>query len=222
MYRKNTSINLLIKVAHEITEKYNISEIEELISLARDVRASTLNFDLPASNILEDTVSLCKANNIKFSIIGAMALTVHGQIRDTSDIDILVDKLPPPEKLKDSEYMSRFGFYRGSSTTGTIITLDHRRNGQIEILLANSPIRQFAIDTSEEHSILGIKVPVVSAASLIGLKAVSVVNNPSRKPKDYPDIMSVWVKSKPDLSKVESFLSEEEKKVISTICSGDV
>lgn len=83
MYKKNASINQLIRVAHEISEKYNISEIDELISLARDVRASTLNFDLPPSNILEDTASLCKVNGIKFAIIGGMALTIHGQIRDT-------------------------------------------------------------------------------------------------------------------------------------------
>lgn len=87
------------------------------------------------------------------------------------------------------------------------------------MLLANSPIRQFALDTAEEHFVLGIKVPVVSAESLIGLKAAAVVNNPNRKSKDYPDIMSVWVKSKPDLSNVERFLSEEEKKVIAAICS---
>lgn len=171
MYKKNASINQLIRVAHEISEKYNISEIDELISLARDVRASTLNFDLPPSNILEDTASLCKVNGIKFAIIGGMALTIHGQIRDTSDINILVD---------------------------------------------------LALDTAEEHFVLGIKVPVVSAESLIGLKAAAVVNNPNRKSKDYPDIMSVWVKSKPDLSKIEQFLSEEEKKVITTICSEDV
>ena len=217
-FKKNSAINNLIKVAHSLSEKYNIEEMDELISLAREVRANTLNFSLPGDYVLKDLVSLCKDNGIRMAVIGGMALAIHGQVRDTQDIDVLVDRLPPVEKLRDADYMRRFGFYKASSGTGTVLVLDHRRDGQVEMLTANNQIKQFALDTAEEQSIMGVKVPVVTAAALIGLKAHAVTVNKNRKKKDYPDILGVWVRSKPDLSEVKSLLNDEEVSVIESIC----
>lgn len=217
-FKKNSAINNLIKVAHSLSEKYNIEEMNELISLAREVRANTLNFSLPGDYVLKDLVSLCKDNSIRMAVIGGMALAIHGQVRDTQDIDVLVDRLPPVEKLRDADYMRRFGFYKASSSTGTVLVLDHRRDGQVEMLTANNQIKQFALDSAEEQSIMGVKVPVVTAAALIGLKAHAVTVNKDRKKKDYPDILGVWVRSKPDLNEVKSLLNDEEVSVIESIC----
>lgn len=219
MFKKNESVNKLIKSAYDLAEKYNLGEdIGEIISLARDIRSNTLNFNLPGEYVVKDLISLCKDNGIKFAIIGGMALAIHGQVRDTQDIDVLVDSLPPADKTKDAEYMRRFGFYRASSGTGTVLVLDHRRDGQVEMLLADNDIKKYAFDTAEEQAILGVRVPVVTADALIGLKIHASVRNPNRESKDFPDILGVWLKSKPDLSEVKKYLSEKEQNILDRIC----
>lgn len=217
-YLKNPHINSLIKLAHELEEKYNMPELEELISLAQDVRGKTLGFDLPGDFLLKDLISLCIDNKIKFAVIGGMALSAHGMPRKTASIDILLDKLPDSDKTRDSDYMARFGFYRKTSSTGTVLTIDHRKDGQIEMLLANEPIRLFAIDTAVKLTILNIEVPVVSAAALIGLKAEASANDPRREGVDFPDISNIWFNSRPDLSQVKPILSEKALAIVEKLC----
>jgi hypothetical protein len=217
-YLKNSSINNLIKLAHELEDKYNISELEELISIAHDVRANTLSFDLPGDFILKDLISLCFDNKITFAVIGGMAISAYAMPRKTEDIDILVNKLPDNSDLRDADYMNKFNFYRGKSSTGTVLTLDHKRNGQIEMLVADSPIKKYALETAIVMPVLKINVPVVSAAALIGLKAAALADNPSRDAKDSTDILNVWKNNHPDLSEIKTFLPLKAIQIIEKYC----
>jgi hypothetical protein len=208
----------LVRIAHKIADDYgHEKEADEIIEAVHELRGRSLHGSVPESSVMSGLSNLLKDNQIDFAVIGAVALIIHGVIRNTDDIDVLVSELPPSDKLSDPRYMEKFAFYKAKSSTGTVLTIDHRKNGQVELLTATDPLKQLALSTAEEHMVLGHKVPVVSAAALIGLKVQALVNNPSREAKDAPDILSIWLKSKPDLSEVRKFLSETENEALDKI-----
>lgn len=188
----------------------------DIIHAVHQIRRNTIAVALPSGNIIRDAVEFLTDQKIGFAVIGGMALTVHGQARATADIDFLVERMPDSVDCGDPRYMEKFQFYRSKSSTGTTMTVDSKRNGQIELLLANNEMRQYAIATAGSARIAGVDVPVVSAAALVGLKVQAFVNNPNRK-QDRPDVLSVLETSNPDLSGLESKLSDEEKKALDKI-----
>jgi len=200
----------LIKIAHRVAAKGHDDLCEEILGAARGIRGKSLMGSMPSNNVMSDLTNLMQDMKISFAVIGGIALIVHGQVRNTEDIDVLVDAMPPADKTRDQEYMDKFRFYRKTSSTGSVITLDHKQMGGVELLLADDPLRQWALSTASTESVLGAQVNVVSAAALIGLKIRAMMNNPSRASKDAPDILSVWMKSKPDLSGMIGFLSPGE------------
>jgi hypothetical protein len=76
--------------------------------------------------------------------------------------------------------------------------------GQVELLVANDDLRLWALQSAQNETVLGRSVPVISAAALVGLKIRA------GRDKDFPDILSVLLKTKPDLDEVKNFLSEKE------------
>ena len=200
----------LIRIAHKVAAKGHDDLCEEILNTAHGIRGKSLMGSVPSNNLMSDLTNLCKDLQISFAVIGGAALMIHGQVRNTEDIDVLVDTMPPADKMRSQEYMNKFNFFRKTSSTGSVITLDHKQTGGVELLLANDPLRQWALSTASIESILGAQVYVVSAAALIGLKIYAMMNNPSRSSKDAPDILSIWIKSKPDLSTVVKFLTPEE------------
>ena len=214
-YRDNKKqIARLVKIAYAIANrKYS----EEILDIAHDIQGKSLTGSIPPNNVMSDMANLLADLSINYGIIGGVALIVHGQIRDTNDIDVLVDKMPPADKTGNSDYMDKFNFYRKKSVTGTVLTLDHKQSGGIELLMADDPLKVWALSTVQNALVLGLQVPVVSAAALVALKVRAVVNNPGRATKDKPDILSVLIRSKPDLSKVWPLLNTEETKVLKSL-----
>jgi hypothetical protein len=203
----------LVRIAYSIANrKYS----EELLDIAHDIRGRSLTGSLP-SNIMSDMDNLLTDLSVKYVVIGGVALIVHGQVRDTDDIDVLVDKMPSASKTSNSDYMNKFNFYPKKSTTGTVLTLDHKQFGGLELLTADDPLKIWAMSTVQNHLVLGLQVPVVSAAALVALKIRAVVNNPGRASKDKPDILGVLIRSKPDLSEVWPLLNDEETKVLKSL-----
>jgi hypothetical protein len=208
-------IQTIIRMANEIAEKYKFENTDELIEAAHEIRSKSLHGEMPPTFLMQDLSNLLKDNNIDFAVIGAIALSVHGQVRGTDDIDVLVSDIP--SRMPDADYMRKFNFYRSKSSTGAGAVIDHRTNGMVELLLANNPLRQWSIDTATKIMVLGVEVPVVSPAALIGLKIQAMVNNPKRASKDAPDILSVWIKSTPDLSEIKQFLNAKELVALESI-----
>lgn len=211
MYRNNQDLtDKLVRIAYRIMDSGNEQDGEEVLDLAHQVAARSLRGNVPPNSLMTSLDGLLAAHKIKWAVIGAIAVFVHGTPRDTQDIDVLVSSMPDPAKLADPRHMEQFGFYRAKSSTGTVLTIDHRQSGQVELLLANDALRQAAIASAKPEMILGRQVPVVDAAHLIALKAHAWTQNPSRGGKDRTDIVSVWEKSRPDLTPVLGLLSDAE------------
>jgi hypothetical protein len=211
VYRNSQDLtDKLVRIAHKIMDSGNSQDGEEVLDLAHQVASRSLRGNVPPNDLMTSLDGLLSAHGIKWAVIGAIAVFVHGTPRDTLDIDVLVSAMPDAAKLADPRHMEQFGFYRAKSSTGTVLTVDHRQSGQVELLLANDSLRQAAIASAQPEMILGRQVPVVDAAHLIALKASSWTANPARGGKDRTDIVSVWEKSRPDLSSVLGLLSDAE------------
>lgn len=208
----------LAKIAYSVMD-HNEEQAQELLTIARDIKANTLLGSFPPDDLMRSLRNLLDDNGIRWAVIGGIALAVHGQVRSTEGIDVLVDKLPPNEKISDPDYMGKFGFYRSKSSTGKHLVLDHKEYGQVELLASNNSLCDWAVNSVSKEMVLGYQVPVVGADALIGLKLQAVVENPKRKGKDIPDIQSVLLKQELDLSTVESMLSDEELSLLKQIKS---
>ncbi len=218
-YRKETEseTDALVKIAHRLMDGISHDDDgEEILRAAHAIRGKTIRGSLPEGHILGDLERLLDSLSIKFAVIGGIALTLHGQTRDTQDIDILVSEMPPREKLRDADFMRQYNFYRASSSTGTMVTIDHRQNGQVELLLANSPLREWALSSATHEMIIGQKAPVVNASALIGLKAEAYADNSSRT-QDVADIVSVLTQSNPSMDEVRKLMSEKALAVLDGI-----
>lgn len=213
---------MLVRIAHKLIDEGNSEDGEVVLDAAHSIAARSLMGSVPEDAIMQSLRSLMIDNSLEFAIIGAVALMVHGQVRNTEDVDVLVSALPDAGKLRDPDYMQVHGFYRARSSTGTILTIDHRQNGQVELLVANSDLRSWALSTAIGTMVLGCSVPVVSAAALVALKIHAMTSNPSRKMKDQPDIVSILMKSKPDLTEAFKHLSDEETESLQKIVNSIV
>lgn len=197
----------LTALGHSLTDE-DLSE--QILHVARELRGATLHGSFPDRSILASLVGLLKSLDIEFAVIGGVAVSIHGVERDTDDLDVLISKMPDDDKLRDSEFMGKFGFYKTKSATGTMLILDHKQGG-CEALLANTSERKWALQTAREESVLGLRVPVVSPEALIVLKLKALSNNQKRK-KDEPDILGVLNENDAlDFDTVESHLTKSEK-----------
>jgi hypothetical protein len=218
---RNTAMELtdkLVKVAYDLIDSGGEEIGEKLLDVAHEMKAHTLRRAFPPDELMAGLKAFLNDLHIEFAIIGGVALAVHGQLRESEDIDALVGSMPPASKTQDVEYMGKFGFYPAKSQTGNHLILDSRTGGgYVELLLANDSLRKEAITTAVSQNILGSSVPVVIPETLIALKVAATTSNPSRFKKDSIDIFSVIQTSNPDISKIESLLNPEELMVWKSI-----
>jgi hypothetical protein len=212
-----------VRIAHAVAAKGYSDMGDEILDAAHEIGGRSLRGSVPSNDIMSSLANLMADLKIDYAVIGAIALGIHGQVRDTQDIDVLVSAMPPGDKTGDQSYMDKFTFYRGKSSTGTVMTLDHKGGGgYIEMLLANTPLFQWALSTAASTMVLGSQAPVVSAAALVALKTMAMVANPKRAAKDKADIVSVLTQTNPDLTDVWPRLSEAEVTALKPLVAASV
>jgi len=137
-------------------------------------------------------VRLAEAN-VQFVVVGGIAVTLHGYIRLTEDIDILIERSPENiQRFLDSLANYGEGFARELSIddftdeVGAIRIVEETEESQIDIFtrmsgLYFSDLRQDA----EIFQIAGHSIHYASKAALIGLKSRSV------REKDQMDVAAL-------------------------------
>ncbi len=214
-HNTRTHINEIVRLANKFIEAGAEEDGEKLLVIAHEIGGETLQGNFPNSSLLGSLNALLQDQGISFALIGGVAVSVHGILRSTDDIDALVSKLPD---ISDADYARRFGFYRAKSKTGTVLTIDHRENGFVELLLANNSLFDYALRMATPHPVLGSSVPVIQPDALIGMKVRALTNNPSRETKDAIDILAVNRKSSsPKLDQVRGLLSTDENEKLNQI-----
>jgi hypothetical protein len=195
--------------AYELSER-NADVSDALLDAVHKIRGNLLMGALPDKSVMMGLARLLKDLSIPYAVIGGMAVAIHGIERETSDIDVLVESLPDAAKTMDSDYMNKFGFYRGKSRTGGHLVLDHKV-GQCEFLPAKSAWQEWAIQTAQPQMVLGVTVPVLTAEALVVSKLKALTENPTRT-KDPTDILGVLSANKGRLvtHSIEKWLTEPE------------
>lgn len=200
----------LREIGHSLEERGIIDLAERVLDRVSQMTSQTLLEGMPPANVLRDLDLFLRGQKINYAIIGGMAVSVHGIPRGTDDIDVLVEHMPELDVLRNKELMSKFGFYTSRSSTGTVLTLDHKQ-GQTEMLVAIDDLKVYALASAKRFDVLGVNVNVIGADSLLAMKVRALINNPKRVGRDSADIITVWTESRPDLTKVMGLLSNDEQ-----------
>jgi len=149
---------------------------------------------IPDRSILGCLQALMEHAQIPYALIGGLAVGVHGHARSTEDVDALVERLPDVSLLRDVEAMGKLGFYRGRSSTGTVLTLETKNvGGQVELIVASTFLEKAMLKQAQPISLLGTTLPVLSPAGLVAGKVSVGMSAPRRAAKDLADAESVIV-----------------------------
>lgn len=204
----------IVRIAARLseTEGYEVDG-SDLFDLTNEIRGRSLYASGPDNTLMGDMNFLITDYfKAEYAVIGGMAMAIYGTPRLTEDIDALISPFPDNPTMGDVDEMKRHGFYRGKSSTGTVVQLVHTRGGGIELLAANTPLREYALKNSVVYKLLGHSVPVVPADAFVAMKIVAYTSNRKREDKDIPDIFSVLKKTAPSMKRVRQYLDEEQNK----------
>lgn len=138
--------------------------------------------------VLETLLPRFEAQNIRYALIGGLALGLLGVGRATMDIDFLVfrDDMPMVDKL-----MTELGYecrYRSENVSQYVSPL--AVFGEVDFLHAFRESTLDMLRRAREHEIFGgtLRIKVVAPEDLIGLKLQALKNDPSGRALDLEDI----------------------------------
>jgi len=137
--------------------------------------------------VFEEVLIKFENEGIKWGLIGGFALGIMGILRTTMDLDflLLIDDLPKADEiLTKALYKCDYKTENLSQYSSDIKIL-----GSIDIIHASKSISRGMLERVRYYEIFDtIKIPVVSAEDIIGLKVQAFNNDPDRKETDLRDI----------------------------------
>jgi len=140
--------------------------------------------------------------NVNYAIIGGIAATYHARPRMTKDLDVTVDEsiIAVQDKLKDPEFMMKFGFGAIKSTISRHrFHIKSEDYGLVEAVPAVTPMLKAALKDAMARSAQPGAYPVVSPKYFILLKVDAFKNSPARFDKDAFDAASTVMRKKVDI-----------------------
>lgn len=127
-------------------------------------------------------------HDIPYALIGGFAMGALGVPRSTIDLDFLINS----ESLHKVEaVMLALGYKKVfSSENASQYVSPAKELGEVDFLHAFRPISRKMLENAGEAAVFGgeVKVKVLKAEDIIGLKVQAIANNPSRFQKDNSDI----------------------------------
>ena len=122
-------------------------------------------------------------------LIGGLAVVAGGYDRHTDDIDVLVAPQHGLERLRMR--LNGSGFRSPPSRTGTILRALHRESGvEVELLVAQDEIDEYALRTSRPGIFAGQAIRLPSSTGLILLKLKASLD-PKRRAKAMGDVLNL-------------------------------
>ncbi|MBW2663733.1 MAG: hypothetical protein JRD93_17590 [Deltaproteobacteria bacterium] len=142
------------------------------------------------TNVLKTITDNLIQEQILYSLIGALALSLYGLPRFTADIDLLTEARFWPQI---SSIMKKLG-YTCYQKTGSFAQFDSEMGvlGKIDFMFVNTPegedILKRSIPAGDE--LIGT-YHVLQPTDYIVLKLMAIANNPDRSKKDEGDILAL-------------------------------
>lgn len=136
---------------------------------------------------LDRLVEEFEAAQVRYALIGGVALGLLGHARATLDIDLLIHK---DDLGKADTVMGKLG-YRKDFSNENVAQYEHSQvpAGRVDFLLAFRAVSLSMLGRATSVPIdTGHKARVAAPEDVIGLKVQSLVNDPRRKNSDLADI----------------------------------
>ena len=134
---------------------------------------------------IEEVIGALNALDVRFVLIGGLALASHKVIRATQDVDLLTDA-----DLADQIHgaLVDLGYRCAHRTADAANYL--RGDERVDLLFASRPIARRLLAGAMEHRTPFGVLRVISAEGLIGFKLQGLVNDP-RRTQDLEDIRAL-------------------------------
>jgi hypothetical protein len=131
---------------------------------------------------LEELLAELNSSRTSYALIGGLALSPHGIVRGTADIDLLVDT-SAGERVDAMLRKLGYQCQHRNADAGNYLRDDQR----VDLIYAHRPIALRLLGAASERATPFGTLRVISAEGLIGLKLQALVNDP-RRTQDLEDI----------------------------------
>jgi len=128
-----------------------------------------------------------KRQNLRFAVIGGLAVNLYGHSRDTADLDLLVLADARSEWLKIFDDLGYTVYQDG----GVFVQLTPPQAGAwpVDLMLVNSHTFTMIMTDAVEKDIYGERMQIPSLEHLLALKIHALKNtHPERFMKDFMDV----------------------------------
>jgi len=159
---------------------------------------------------LEELLTELNSAHTPYALIGGLALSPHGIIRGTADIDLLVDADAGDQMDTTLRKLGYHCQHRGADA-GNYLRNDQR----VDLIYAHRPIARRLLSGASERTTPFGALRVVSAEGLIGLKLQALVNDP-RRTQDLEDIRGLLRVNRGALDMVEVAEPQDQTPAIFT------
>lgn len=151
--------------------------------------------------LYEDIFRGFQLEGVRYLVVGGIAVNLHGYVRLTVDLDVMVD-LSEPNLTKVVKVMDRLGYVPRVPVNPIDLVLPEKRkewirqkgavvftfvhtqrpSRQLDVFLSNPIEFENAYIGKELKELFGVQIPIASIDDIIALKSVS------NRPRDREDI----------------------------------
>ena len=172
-------------------------------------------------SVLIDVHTALRDAGIDHALIGGLALAAHHCERATVDLDLLADGARSDDV--DRLLTARgYACLQRTENIGNYASEDPAR-GRVDFLFALRSYGRAMLARAQTYAVLDLRLRVVDAADLIGLKVQSSSNDPSRRRRDLADIERLLARAEVDLERVREYfrLFDREKELDALLAERD-
>jgi predicted nucleotidyltransferase len=148
---------------------------------------------------------------ICYAMIGGIAVNMHGFIRATRDLDVML-------LAEDAEAMHRLLSDMGYEPIDRRPDIASYVRGtmRVDVLFAHRPISRGLLEARRETDFHGMKVPAISLEGLIGLKVQAFSDDPQRRLRDLTDMIELMKINRDhlDLDEIRSYFRLFEREAL--------
>jgi hypothetical protein len=147
----------------------------------------------PLRITLSDAANLLKTEHIPYALVGALAVSVRGQPRATSDVDMVIDAdldraLALAGALDATQFAPLFQDIADVVQRSFILPLRHRQtNVKVDLAVGLSGFEKQAVARASRMEVGGTELPVATAEDLIVMKVLA------GRPRDEQDLQGLVI-----------------------------
>ncbi|MGA9854663.1 MAG: nucleotidyltransferase family protein [Gammaproteobacteria bacterium] len=134
---------------------------------------------------IAEIISALNRENIRFALIGGLALAAHNVVRATQDVDVLIGATDADRLEGVLVGLGYRRLHRNADASNYL-----REDERLDVLYASRPTAMNLLSKAPMESTAFGMLPVIGTEGLIGFKLQALINNP-RRTQDLEDIRAL-------------------------------